>query len=457
MFINNKHNKVFFTFIGLLSTFCSYAQTWTALLEELNGDPAALYVHNNILYAGGSFNVANGIIVNNVASWNGYHWDSLGTGASFGGPNCFSAYNNQLYAAGQFTDMAGVPYTYKIARWNGSQWLSASSSNNVVGTINSLITYNNQLYAAGNITTMDGLNVNRIAKWNGSNWSSVGGGVTGGFGDIRAMAVYKGQLYVGGDFGYAGGKQTNYIARWNGSVWDSVGMGLDYFVTSMVVDSVADILYVAGAFGHAGSMNTLAIGVAKWNGNVWSAVGSDTLDETRVLEMYHNELYAGGSHAQVGINGESLKYIYRWDGSQWHSVGGGTNETVTALEVYKDTLYVGGGFTQAGSIPANYIAKWFSPNETAVKEKKNEIEYLGNNIPNPFNNTTSIPYFVPIGSTGVLEITDMRGKLIKSYTLTGGHNQLEVWLNEYCSSVYFYTLNIDDGRIVRHKKMLLNK
>lgn len=65
---------------------------------------------------------------------------------------------------------------------------------------------------------------------------------------------------------------------------------------------------------------------------------------------------------------------------------------------------------------------------------------------------------MPVGSRGTLEIVDIRGKLIKSYALTEGHNQLEVPLNEYYSaSVYFYTLNIDGGRIIRHKKMMLNK
>ena len=440
----------------MLSVCCSYSQTWYSLGEELGGNPSALYMHDDKLIVGGWFDSAGGQSVNYVASWNGTHWESLSTGASNGVPLCFSSFNNQLYAAGQFTSMAGVPYTYRVARWDGSQWLSASSSNNVVGNITSLIVFNNELYAAGNITTIDGLNINRIAKWNGSNWSNVGGGVTGGFGLINCMSVYKGMLYVGGDFGYAGGKQTNYIARWNGTVWDSVGMGLDYFVTSMVVDSIADLLYVSGAFGHAGSMNTIALGVAKWDGTNWSAVGSDTLGGIRVLEMYHNELYAGGTLVTQAINGEQLKNIFRWDGSQWHSVGGGTNESVATLEVYKDTLYVGGDFTQVGNISANYIAKWFSPN-TSVEEKKKEIEYLGNSIPNPFNNSTQIPYFIPKGSKAVLEIHNTKGELIKTYNLTEGRDKLQVSLTEYSSGIYFYTLTIDDGRIIRHKKMILNK
>lgn len=458
MFINSKHKKTLSILIGTLSAHFCYSQTWSPVGSGTNQVVYAFEKYNNALYAGGSFDLAGGIYSLGIARWDCVKWDSVKSGVN-GPPYAFAVYNNELYAGGDFLYVNGIANTFKIARWDGSAWYSAGNNNSGSNTqnIKAMAVYNNQLYAAGNITTIGGLNVNRIAKWNGSNWSSVGGGVTGGFGDISAMAVYKGQLYVGGDFGYAGGKQTNYIARWNGTVWDSVGMGLDYYVTSMVVDSIANVLYVSGGFGHAGNMNTLAIGVAKWDGTTWSAVGSDTLNSTRVLEMYHNELYAGGGNVMVAINGEQINNIYRWDGSQWHSVGGGTNGEVTSLKVYKDNLYVGGEFTQAGTISANHIAKWYSPDDTAVNEKKNEVEYLGNNIPNPFNNSTQIPYFVPTGSTGILNVVDMRGELVKSYSLTEGHNQLEILLNEYSRSVYFYSLSIDEGRIVRNKKMVLDK
>ncbi len=48
-----------------------------------------------------------------------------------------------------------------------------------------------------------------------------------------------------------------------------------------------------------------------------------------------------------------------------------------------------------------------------------DIEYLGNNIPNPFNNSTQIPYFIPAGSKAKLEVFGMKGEHIKTYLLTG--------------------------------------
>jgi len=192
--------------------------------------------------------------------------------------------------------------------------------------------------------------------------------------------------------------------------------------------------------------------VAKWDGTNWSPVGNPITNGAIVMKMYHNELYVGcqSTHAQVADT-----IIARWNGTNWYHVQG-PNNTVSALEVYRDTLYIGGDFTQVGSTPANYIAKWFSPN-TAVEEKKSDIEYLGNNIPNPFKNTTSIPYFVPTGSEAMLEIHNTKGERIKTYNLTEGSGKLQISLAEYSNGIYFYTLTIDEGRIIRHKKMVLNK
>lgn len=456
MLNNSKHKKVLNTIIFLICAFCAYSQTWSNLGEELNGNPSALYVHNNKLYVGGWFDTAEGISANYIASWDCIHWNSLGTGAVNGVPLCFSSYNNELYAGGSFLNMGGVTNSFKIARWDGSTWYSAG--NTTIGSnteyITSMAVYNGALYAGGNITTMGGVNVYRIGKWNGTIWSNPGGGVTGGFGLINCMAVYNNQLYVGGSFSYAGGVLSQYIARWNGTQWDSVGSALSALNDepfSMVVDTISNVLYVGGSFTMAGGMPAKYI--AKWNGTNWSSIGNPITQGAIVMEMYHNELYVGcvSAHAQVADT-----IIARWNGDNWYHVQG-PNNTVSALEVYKDTLYAGGDFTMVGTTPANYIAKWFSPDNTSVKEKKSEVEYLGNNIPNPFNNSTFIPYFVPTGSKATLKIYGSNGEPIKTYIVSEGSNKLQVSLAEYSNGLYFYTLTIDDGRIIRHKKMILNK
>jgi hypothetical protein len=261
------------------------------------------------------------------------------------------------------------------------------------------------------------------------------------------MAVYNNELYVGGDFSSAGGKATYNIARWNGTQWDSVSSGLVDVAGAMTVDTIQNILYVGGGIYKAGNINVW--GIAKWNGNVWANVGTRGITNgARTMTMYHNELYVGGQSSTGSVNDT---IIGKWNGNYWTWIKG-PNNTVNSFKVYNDTLYVGGYFTQVGSAAINYIARWYT-NEFETIEK----EYLGNNIPNPFSTATSIPYYVPAGSKGVIKIYGMRGELIKSYTLEEGHNQLEVSIEAFQNGLYLCTLSIDDGSIVRNKKMLLYK
>ena len=80
------------------------------------------------LYAGGGFDTAGGITVNNIARWDGAQWHSLGIGIEMGsvvealavGPD------GSLYTGGSFTTAGGVPANH-IARWDGSLWYSLGS------------------------------------------------------------------------------------------------------------------------------------------------------------------------------------------------------------------------------------------------------------------------------------------------------------------------------------------
>ena len=65
------------------------------------------------LYAGGLFTTADGTTVNNVAKWNGSHWEALGSGMS--GPGWVKALavfddgsGPALYAGGYFTAAGGT-------------------------------------------------------------------------------------------------------------------------------------------------------------------------------------------------------------------------------------------------------------------------------------------------------------------------------------------------------------
>ena len=94
---------------------------------------SALAVSGTNLYAGGSFTVAGGVAVANIAKWDGSAWSALGSGMG------------DTY----------TPVSYALA---------------VSGT---------NLYAGGCFTTAGGVSANNIAKWNGSAWSALGSGIVG--------------------------------------------------------------------------------------------------------------------------------------------------------------------------------------------------------------------------------------------------------------------------------------
>ena len=87
-----------------------------------------------------------------------------------------------------------------------------------------------------------------------------------------------------------------------------------------------------------------------------------------------------------------------------------------------------------------------------------ENAILFQNTPNPFSNTTTIRYYLPANFTKAsLEISDLQGKLLKTYPLTGNGKQSAVInANELAAGTYLYSL-IVDGKRIDSKKMVLTQ
>lgn len=83
---------------------------------------------------------------------------------------------------------------------------------------------------------------------------------------------------------------------------------------------------------------------------------------------------------------------------------------------------------------------------------------LGQNIPNPFSQTTLINYYVPQGAgQAFIQITDMSGQVLRSVSLSGnGNGQLTLQTGQLAAGTYTYSLFVD-GQMIDTKKMLLAK
>ena len=221
------------------------------------------------LYAGGAFASMNGVTASNIAMWDGASWSALGEGLSGTGYPIAKAltldYEGNLYAAGTFTMAGGVPVN-NIAKWDGVTWsdvdggLSGGSSPSATALI---IDENGNLYVGGAFTMAGSVPVSGVAKWNGASWSDLGGGVSGGSRPIvNALAFDQaGSLYAGGSFPSVGGIPASAIARWDGQAWTALGTGIAGSVAALSVDPAGN-LYVVGGFNSAG--DRVASRVARW-------------------------------------------------------------------------------------------------------------------------------------------------------------------------------------------------
>ncbi|MGI8952478.1 MAG: tail fiber domain-containing protein [Chitinophagaceae bacterium] len=90
--------------------------------------------------------------------------------------------------------------------------------------------------------------------------------------------------------------------------------------------------------------------------------------------------------------------------------------------------------------------------------KISDAPKLEQNIPNPFNSSSSISYYIPSGfHNAQLMITDASGHTLKTYTISSsGNGKQIIYGNELISGMYQYSLWID-GKLIHTKKMVLTK
>ncbi len=84
------------------------------------------------------------------------------------------------------------------------------------------------------------------------------------------------------------------------------------------------------------------------------------------------------------------------------------------------------------------------------------VVHIGKNYPDPFDEITYIPYFIPAESERAsLKIYNMNGGLLREISLDRGHNVLELRASDLWSEgIYFYTVEVNH-EVVLHDKMVL--
>lgn len=299
-----------------------------------------------------------------------WEWDaSPGLSADFTSPNAVVYAMQQfddgsgtvLFAGGSFV-MADLEDGTNIARWNGTEWLPAGEGLN--GDVHHLHQHDGGLFAGGDFTMSGDQEVNRVARWNGDGWVPVGSGFDG---MVRTMETFNGELIAGGWFTASGETQLNYLARWDGDDWQPVENELSLFVETLLLDDTTDdpMLYVGGWFTMNGDQQLSYIG--SWDGESWSPLGDGFDNFVQALALFDDGsgpvLYASGYFNESG--GDPMQGLAKWDqeNEAWSIVDEQNRiSTIESLYVFDDgfgeALYVGGQFRIDDGLHTASIARW---------------------------------------------------------------------------------------------------
>jgi trimeric autotransporter adhesin len=326
-----------------------------------NGIIYALRVWNSRLYVGGNYSVAGSITANNIASWDGSTWATLGATVTGGGTSgsspsvrSLAEFNSRLIVGGSFDSVDGTACNH-IGDWDGSAWDTQYASIAISPVLAVAESTGASLLTAGGGTSSN------FAQYFSTVWTPMRS--TGPNGNsnaqVNALLDVSGTIYAA-----CGVSSTGYLfsTTWN----TGLGGFFNNWTTHGTLNNVANAIAVYDSGLAVGGVFTstsdgAAARVAKWNGSAYSAIGGG-IDNgiVNALAVYGGDLYAGGTFTSVE-GGTAAASIARFNGTAWVPVGSGVSGGVAAVQslaVYGGSLYAGGNFTTAGGVSAPNIARW---------------------------------------------------------------------------------------------------
>jgi hypothetical protein len=293
---------------------------WSAIGSEMTVGNQTAYATVNALYREGQSlfittgnTQTEGVAINGVASWDGQAWQPLGQGLARGsatifGPVSIFRFDGDLVVSGTFGLAGGQPVS-NIARWNGSTWRAMGA----LPADSRLAVLNDRLYA---IATGSMLRV-----WDGAVWTPMGKAISAG--RVIDLKAWRGELYVAGSFTQIGDDPITYIAVFRNGDWQP--LAVPFLPESQPPGAVGSLeptpdgLRVHGRFGFAGEA-AASPRMATWTGTQWTDILASSPSDTGIV---WSSTSLGPERMLIGsfrtINGQQSSNYARWspNGAPW--------------------------------------------------------------------------------------------------------------------------------------------
>ncbi len=330
------------------------------------------------LYVGGPLKSAGGVL-GTIFRWNGTAWTALRNEPGWRTLD-FAVFDRgfgpELYAAER--PVSG--FEFRLLRWDGTTWSVEHHQTNA--SCSSLEPHTDGLGASlvlgGTFANVAGVpGTAAIARWDGTSFSAFGSGLPGAATSVFALRSFDDgsgpAMYASVNSPSSTGTFVDsHIARWNGTTWSVVGAGLNTAPRALETfdDGSGLSLWAGGTFTSSGA--TPLARVARWTGASWVAgpAGIAT-GGVNALAAYDDgsahglELYATGSFTLTGVPG--LPNIARLRGGAWEPItlaSPGIAQIGARLAVFDDqlgpgpALYVSGSFSAADGLPSMGLARY---------------------------------------------------------------------------------------------------
>ena len=193
--------------------------------------------------------------------------------------------------------------------------------------------------------------------------------------------------------------------------------------------------------------------------NKWKQVGDPTTNGGAVTGLILNK-----NECWLAVGLDDLKNYYSSDSAKTFSsfIADTQSGFIQMIKAKNDNAIFGSTFGNGGRLWVHNIKKQSAPPDNNMQKIADNLQspsvYLQQNVPNPYNHTTSIAYNLPTTfSSAQIIVTDITGKTLKTINVSGnGKGVLHLDASTLSSGSYNYSLYVN-GKLIGSKKMILSK